>query len=85
MTSGDTISTGGARFLPTHEIGGIGTFGSCRLSPWRNFPKAVSHTIERNDHVECIVDSHELLTHSFNATINCTFGDVNVIGICRIP
>ena len=87
MTAGDPTSIGDAffcrRMRGDRRVQSLGTFGSCRLSPWRNFPKAISHTIERIDHVEGIVDRHELLTHSFDVSINCTFVDVNVIGICR--
>jgi hypothetical protein len=34
---------------------------SCRQSLWWDFPKAVSHTIERINHVEGIVDCYEFL------------------------
>ncbi len=57
---------------------------SCRQSLWRNFPKAVSHTIERIDHVEGIVDRHKLLAQSLHVTIDRTVVDVNVIGIRRV-
>jgi hypothetical protein len=34
---------------------------SCRQSLWWRFPKAVSHAIERINHVEGIVDCYEFL------------------------
>ena len=54
------------------------------MSIWWSFPKAVSHTIERINHVKGIVNRNELLAQSLDVTIDCAVVDVNVIGICRI-
>ena len=54
------------------------------MSIWWSFPKAVSHTIERINHVKGIVNRNELLAQSLDVAIDCAVVDVNVIGICRI-
>jgi len=45
---------------------------------------AVSHTVERINHVEGMVDRYEFLAQSLDVTIDCTVVDMNVIGICCI-